>query len=159
MSSLASPGPRLLAAWQRLSAVPGGGALFSLMLGVMVPYTGSIRPRVVELQAGRAVVRLRDRRRIRNHLGSIHALAIANLGEVAGGLALLTALPPGRKGIVTRLQTEYLKKARGTLEARGEVAPISFASDADEMELSVVATVWDGDGDEVAQVLAHWRLR
>ncbi|MEX2528496.1 MAG: DUF4442 domain-containing protein [Gemmatimonadota bacterium] len=159
MSTPASPGPRLLAAWQRLSVLPGGGTLFSFGLGLMVPYTGSIRPRVLELQPGRAVVRLRDRRRIRNHLGSIHALAIANLGELAGGLALLTALPPGRKGIVTRLQTEYLKKARGTLQARGEVDSPSFPWGADEIETTVVATVWDEEGDEVARVVAHWRLR
>lgn len=145
----------LLARWRRLSALPGGRFLFSLALRLAVPYSGSIRPRVLQLERGRATVALRDRRRVRQHLGSVHAVALVNLGELATGLAVLTATPPTMRGIVTHLEADYLKKARGTLTARCEAeAPPEGVDSA-----PVVATeITDSEGQVVCVVRAHWRI-
>jgi acyl-coenzyme A thioesterase PaaI-like protein len=120
----------------------------------MVPYTGALGARVEELSPGRARVRLDDRRGVRNHLRSIHAVALVNLGEMATGLATLTALPPGARGIVTELSARYHTKARGRIEALCQM----------ERELpgtgtvEAVARITDGAGREVATVTARWTL-
>jgi acyl-coenzyme A thioesterase PaaI-like protein len=154
-------GSRLLALWSRLAPVPGGRWIFSRLLGLRVPYTGSVGPRVETLEPGHARVTLRDRRGVRNHLGSVHAVALVNLGELAGGLATLTALPPGIRGIVLRLEADFLKKARGTLvsEARWnpDAGPLPGAS-GDMVDRWTEARVRDGGGVEVARVRALWRL-
>ena len=155
VSSDAAPGPRLLALWRRLSVHPAGAWIFSRLLGRKVPYSGTLGARVVRLDAGHAVVSLRDRRHVRNHLGSVHAIALANLGELASGLATLTSLPPGVRGIVTDIRVEYLKKARGrlTAETRVEMPPIRSVVDQE-----VLADIRDGEGALVARVHATWRL-
>lgn len=152
----AAAGPRLVALWRRLSRLPGGRIAFSLLLRRMVPYTGTIRPVVEELEPGYARVRVRDRRKVRNHLRSVHAVALTNLGEVAGGLALLTGLPPGARGIVTELRSVYHRKARGTLVAEARVnLPDRLAPSAEHV---VTAHVRDTSGALVTEVIARWRI-
>lgn len=146
---------RLLALWGRLSRWPGGRWLFARLLGRAVPYTGSIGARIESFSPGRSTVTLRDRRAVRNHLGSVHAIALANLAEVASGLAMLSALEPGVRGIVTRIEINYLKKARGTLTATGSASPGVVTEAVERLAHAMIA---DATGDAVAEATVTWRL-
>jgi acyl-coenzyme A thioesterase PaaI-like protein len=155
MTATAAPGARLAALWGRLAPLPGGKRLFSWLLGRMVPYTGTIRPRVIELHPGYAKVAMPDRRAVRNHLRSVHAIALANLAEVSSGLAVLTGLPPTARGIPTALSITFLKKARGTLTAEAHCHPPDASRDADHAFPSVIS---DASGQVVARATVHWHI-
>ena len=150
------PAARLETAWRRLSGLPGGRWLFGRILGFMVPYSGSIRPTVRALEPGRAVISIRERRGLRNHLSSIHAIALANLGELASGLAMTLALPADVRGIPIGLAVDYHKKARGTITATGRASPPA-AIPAD-IEAAATAELVDESGEVVAEVRVTWRL-
>lgn len=154
--SLDAPGSAIALWWRRLSRLPFGRTLFSIMIGRMAPYTGSLGARVEELAPGYSRWTLRDRRKVRNHLRSVHAVALVNLAEVASGTAMLTALPPGTRGIVTGLSISYLKKARGTVtaECRCDVPAVNG-----ETSYDVHAVVRDSAGDVVAKATVNWLLR
>ena len=124
----------------------------------MVPYSGTMRARVLELEPGRATVALPDRRRVRNHLGSVHAVALVNAGELATGLSVLTALPPGIRGIVTGLTAEYLRKARGSLTVHADVRALGLDQVRERRDVDVSADIRDRSGETVARVTARWRL-
>ncbi len=142
--------------WQRLSVLPAGSILFSRFLGWYAPYSGSIRSRVETLQPGFARVSLRDRWRVRNHLKSIHAIALINLGEITTGLAVLTTLDSNMRGIVLGLQAEYLKKARGKLTASASFELPELVGD--DMPCEAKTEIVDETGDVVAIVRATWLI-
>ena len=141
--------------WDRLRPLPGGRRLFSWLLWRSVPYTGTVRPQVLELRPGYAKVTMNDRRRVRNHLNSIHAIALANLGEMTSGLAVTTWLPANARGIPVSLSITFLKKARGSLTAEAH-CPIPDASR--DAEHDFVSEIKDASGDVVARTTVRWRI-
>jgi acyl-coenzyme A thioesterase PaaI-like protein len=138
--------------WDKLSKVPGGKRLFSTLVGKMVPYTGSINPLVEELSPGHAKVSIKDRRAVRNHLKSVHAIALMNLGEAATGMAFNFALPAHYRAIVIKLSIEYFKKSRGKITAECDVAIPDH-----EGEYEVVADLKNEKGEVTAKVTALWK--
>ena len=142
--------------WNKLGANPLGRKLFNFTLSRTVPYSGSIKADVTHLKPGFVKVILKDRRKIRNHLNSIHAIALANLGELASGLAMITAVPSGTRSIVINLEIEYLKKARGNLRAEGRASPPDVINEA--VDSLATADIVDEEGDLVACVTVLWRL-
>lgn len=146
---------RLRSAWQRSRSLPGGRTIFSWFVGVLIPYTGTISPRILELQPGFARVEMRERRRVRNHLGSIHAVALVNLAEFTSGLALTMGLPDTVRGIVRSITIEYTKKARGTVVAECRCTPPVVTA---RTEFDVVSVVRDAAGDAVATTHVRWLL-
>jgi uncharacterized protein (TIGR00369 family) len=141
--------------WKKIAAFPGGKALFSKAIGLIAPYTGTIDPRVLSLEAGRAQVSMRDRRAVRNHLKSVHAVALANLAELTGSLALVSAMPDDARMIPVGLSIEYVKKARGRLSATGE-APVIATNEKQEFTAQV--TIENAGGETVAKATVRCRV-
>jgi acyl-coenzyme A thioesterase PaaI-like protein len=150
-----SPGERLLSAYRALEHLPAGRWLFTHMVKRVVPYTGSVNPRVEALEPGYARISIRQRRSLEQHLGSIHAIALANVAEFASGAAMTTALPSGYRGIVMKFSMEYFKKARGrvTAESRAMLPDLTR-----EAEHDFVSEIKDESGDLVARATVTWRL-
>ena len=57
------------------------------------PYFGTIRPRFLELAPTVCRVSMRKRRKVENHIRSVHALAMGNLCELAAGMVTEVTLP------------------------------------------------------------------
>ena len=134
--------------WDRLSGLPGGKYLFSKVVGRAAPYTGNIDGRVVELRRGYAKVQMADAPGLRNHLSSVHAVALVNLAELTGNIAVAYSLPDDARFIVAGLSIDYTKKARGVITGECH-APVVASSERREYPVEVVLK--NAAGEEVAR--------
>lgn len=139
-------------AWDRLSGVPGGKVVFSQLIGRMAAYTGTIGARVEILRPGYSEVSMRDRPSVRNHLRSIHAIALANLAELTGNIAVAYGMPDDARFIVSGLEMDYLKKARGTIRGICE-APVPQSNAREEIDVRV--RIVDQSGEVVTTAVLH----
>jgi len=155
MAKNSSPGTRLLNLWRKLKPLPAGEWLFAKVFALSVPYSGSVKPRIKLLEPGHAEVEIPDIRANRQHLGSVHAIALMNVAEMASGLAMLVGLPDGVRGIVTTLSMTYHKKARGTIRA---VSRVTVPTVTEDQDFEVIAECVDPSGAVVATGRVTWRL-
>jgi uncharacterized protein (TIGR00369 family) len=123
----------------------------------MAPYTGTLRARVLEIEPGFCRVEMRQRWRLGNPFGSIHAVALLNLAEEASGLATLFALPDDARGIVTALAIDFEKKARGTITATCRTDPPRTAPPEPVGHVARIE-LHDAGGDLVATARATWTI-
>jgi acyl-coenzyme A thioesterase PaaI-like protein len=138
----------LLRLWQRMARWPGGSWLFSRAICFKAPYFGTISPRFTVLDHGRCEALIKDRRRLHNHIGTVHAIALCNLAELTAGVMTDASLPKGMRWIPKGMSVQYLKKASGLL--RGVATPdIPLVHSDSGYELPVSVGVFNASGEQV----------
>jgi acyl-coenzyme A thioesterase PaaI-like protein len=135
-------------AWDRLHRLPGGTRAFSRMIGVAAPYTGTMGAHVREVRSGYARVELPDRPRVRNHLRSIHAIALANLAELTGNVGVAYTLRDDQRFIVAGMSIDYVAKARGTITGESS---FELPDETGRFEIEVPVELRDDSGKTVAR--------
>jgi uncharacterized protein (TIGR00369 family) len=112
--------------------------------------TGGLR--FEDLTEERALVHISNRKRVQNHIGSVHAAAMALLAETASGAVLGMNVPEERVPLLKSIQVDYLKRAKGDLRAeatldvtarnrihaeeKGEiVVPVKVTDESDEQPI------------------------
>jgi len=131
----------VLALYQRMSRWPLGHWLFSQAVCFRAPYFGSIRPRFVELRPGYCETRMRKRRRVQNHIATVHAIAMANLCELAAGTMTEVTVPSDMRWIPKEMTIQYLAKATTDVRAVARIDPMPDFGEA--MDVPVVVDVFD----------------
>ena len=146
----------VLASYRRLSSKPGGRWLFSKLVCLKAPYFASIAPRIEVLEPGRGVATIAHRRRVTNHLGTVHAIALCNLAEFVGGLACDVSIPPSMRWIPKGMTVAYLKKAVGAM--RATATPAFLPRESNEgYELPFEVVVENPQGEAVFKAtIAMW---
>ncbi len=132
-----------LATFNRLKDLPGGTRLFSFGICKAAPYFASIRPHVTEVSPNLVRLSVRKRRAVENHLHTVHAIAMCNMAELAGGLMTDVSVPAGARWIPSGMTVQYLKKAKTDLVATADGSGIEWARGGD---VTVPVLVHDSEG-------------
>lgn len=126
--------------------------------GKNVPFMRTARLQFRDLSEERAVLTLRNRRRVQNHIHSVHAAVVALLAETATGTLLAMNLSDDRVPLLKSMQVEYHKRAKGDLLAEATLAaPARARILAEEKgEIVVPVKVTDESGEEPVQCRMLW---
>ena len=107
----------LLAAQRRIGQWSVGRKLISRVVCHKAPYFSSIAPTFTVLEPGHVEATIRNRRRVQNHIGSVHAIAMCNLAEFVGGTAMELSLDARMRWIPVGMQVKYQSIAKTNLRA------------------------------------------
>ena len=102
---------------QKFERMPFGLNLFSRAVCFKAPYFRSVKPRFDEIRPGFAKAFMKKRRAVTNHLGTVHAVAMANLCEFVGGTLMEVSIPKHMRWIPKALEITYHAKATSDLSA------------------------------------------
>ena len=134
---------QVLGMWERLRGMPGGERVFSRVFTWKAPYFRSIRPRFVQVSPNFASLVLRKRRRVLNHIGTVHAIAVCNGLEAAMGALAEATVPRGKRWLPKGMEVAYLAKSTSDLTCSAETDPDAWTTGPD-VPVRVKATRDDG---------------
>ncbi len=142
--------------YNRMSRLPMGVTLFSRAVCQTAPYFSSISPRVESLEPGRCVVTMKKRRKVTNHLKTVHAIAMCNMAELAGGLMTDASIPQGARWIPSGMSVKYMKKAKTDLTATADGSELNWSEDG---TVQVPVSVTDKSGQQVFHALIDMNIK
>jgi len=112
---------QLASLWTTPNRMPViGKKIFSIAFSQKAPYFGTIRPTVTELRPNYAEVRIPDRRRVHNHIGTVHAIALCNGLEMAMGALAEVTIPSDKRWIPKGMEVAYTAKATSDIRCIAE---------------------------------------
>src|SRR6476620_9624279 len=127
----------VLTLWRRADRLPAGARLFSRLFARRAPYFASIRPRFTVIEPDHAELVIPDRRRVHNHLGTVHAIALCNGLEAAMGALAEASIPAGRRWIPKGMDVSYVAKAAGDITCIGGTDRAQWHGDDPDLPVRV----------------------
>jgi acyl-coenzyme A thioesterase PaaI-like protein len=136
---------QVLSLWQKCTSIPLVGArVFSFAFGQKAPYFFSIRPRFTVIETNHAELVIPDRRRVHNHLGTVHAIALCNGLEAAMGALAEVTIPESKRWIPKGMTVAYTAKAIGDITCIAETDPEQWSGTDPDVPVRVRGVRTDG---------------
>lgn len=129
--------------YKKVTALPQGKRLFSVLYGQKAPYFASIHLQVQDMRPHHGEVKIPKRRSVQNHIGTIHAIAACNGLEAAMGLLAEATCPSDSRWLPKGMDVKYLAKSDGALICTADSTEADWANGPD-VPITVKATLPDG---------------
>src|SRR6476620_11270428 len=111
-SARVTPMSRVVDLYAKSHAIPFvGDRLFSFAFSQVAPYFWTIRPRFTVIEPNHAEVVIPKRRGVKNHIGTVHAIALCNGLEAAMGVLAEASIPRDKRWIPKGMEVSYTAKA------------------------------------------------
>jgi len=132
--------------------------LLSFMIGKTVKYVGTSNVERLELTTHKSVFFLKNKPKVRNHIGGIHAAAMALVAETATGMLIGMNIPIDKIGVIKSLKVDYLKRVTGDLTAVASLndEQIHLIKSTDKGDTEVKVSITDSKNIEPIEATMIW---
>ena len=152
--------------WALKRAKSGKPWVFSRIMQEVIPFNRPHGISVVELSPEKCKVYLPNKRKNKNHLGTMHACAIATAAEYVSGLNVLQAFDMKQyRLIMSRLEVDYLRRPDGYCYTESMISSPQMSQINSELEgegvskFSLVSIVTDCNHEKIAEATIHWQVK
>ncbi|WP_445345288.1 DUF4442 domain-containing protein [Acinetobacter bohemicus] len=132
--------------------------LWSKAFGRIVPMVGSANIRYLEVSHDKVVVKIENHRAMQNHIGQVHACAMALIAETATGFVTGMNVPDSCIVLIKSLKVDFKRPSKGAMTAiatlTDEQQKLMQTSEKGETLVSVVVT--DETNEEPIQCEMLW---
>ena len=134
----------VLRLYERTTRLPLGHRVFSRLFRLKAPYFASVRPLFVEVRPDYVELVVRKRRRVLNHIGTVHVIAICNGLEAAMGALAEVSIPPHKRWIPKGMEVSYTAKATSDITCVAETDHAQWTGDDPDVPVRVRGVRDDG---------------
>lgn len=135
-------------------------ALLSKTFGRVVPMVGSAKIRYQEISASKVVVSMPNHKAMQNHIGQIHACAMALLAETATGFVTAMNVPDSAVVLIKSLKVDFKRPTKGAMTAVATLTPeqqeLMQSSEKGETLVQVIVTDESGEAPIQCEMLWAW---
>lgn len=146
----------------KVNQYPSGVSAF-LMTRVFrykVKLAGTAGIEVLATDGKTVTYRQKNRKKVQNHIGSVHAAAMALLAESASGFIVGINLPGDKLPLIKCMKLNYVKRASGDMTAVASLTDqqIALMQNTDKGEVNVQVVVTDATGIEpvICEMIWAW---
>jgi uncharacterized protein (TIGR00369 family) len=130
----------------------------SKAMGRVIKYAGTSGLRYEKLTPTECIIVIPNRKKVRNHIGSVHAAAMGLLAETATGFMTGLTVPDNRIIVIKSMKLEYLKQASGDMKAIATFTDeqVEFIKNNEKGDINVPVVITDGKGVETVKATMIW---
>lgn len=155
-----TPTNRLSKLVKATSKLPKGirSTLWSKAFGRVVPMVGSANIRYLEVSHAKVVVKIENHRAMQNHIGQVHACAMALIAETATGFVTGMNVPDSCIVLIKSLKIDFKRPTQGTMTATATLTDDQqkLMQSTEKGETLVAVKVIDESGEEPIQCEMLW---
>lgn len=132
--------------------------LWSKVFGRVVPMVGNAHIRYLEVSHGKVVVKIENHRAMQNHIGQVHACAMALIAETATGFVTGMNVPDSCMVLIKSLKVDFKRPSKGAMIATATLTDEQqkLMQNTEKGETLVSVQVMDESGEEPVQCEMLW---
>lgn len=129
--------------------------LLTWMFRHKVKLAGTAKVEILTTDLKTVVFRQKNYKKVQNHIGSVHAAAMALLAESASGFIVGVNLPGDKLPLIKSMKLQYVKRASGDMQATARLSDEQIAMMQKQDKGEVIVEVMVTDENAVEPVICE----